>query len=285
MSDMTRDTDEQPLFADLAAGLQSITPPAARAQTLRAALSQRVRASVDAHREYTTIREGDGGWEALNAGVQRRLLRSETHTRVEIQRLAAGAVLAWPEGVAAQELLLLEGSLSSSEGLVTTAGLPGARGYCVRHRSTAPQELVADTQATVYVRHLLSDACALPPLEAHWWDMAAAKPGWVDPGSKRWRASSPGVEVLPLRGDAGVLSMLVRFAPGASVPDHAHALDEDCLVLQGEMFLGDILLTPGDYQMAPAGCTHFGTTSDVGVLFFLHGALDPVLKGEPRAPA
>jgi hypothetical protein len=54
-------------------------------------------------------------------------------------------------------------------------------------------------------------------------------------------------------------------------------------VLQGEMFLGDILLRAGDYQLAPAGGTHFGETSDVGVLFFFHGALDPVLRGEPPA--
>ena len=77
----------------------------------------------------------------------------------------------------------------------------------------------------------------------------------------------------------------MRFAPGASVPDHGHALDEDCLVLQGEMFLGDILLRTGDYQLAPSGGSHFGETSDVGVLFFFHGALDPVLRGEPAARA
>jgi hypothetical protein len=65
---------------------------------------------------------------------------------------------------------------------------------------------------------------------------------------------------------------------GASVPDHGHALNEDCLVLEGEMFLGDILLRTGDYQLAPAGGSHFNENSDVGVLFFFHGALDPVLK-------
>lgn len=44
--------------------------------------------------------------------------------------------------------------------------------------------------------------------------------------------------------------MRVRFAAGASVPDHGHALNEDCLMLQGEMFFGDILLRAGDYQVA-----------------------------------
>jgi quercetin dioxygenase-like cupin family protein len=116
-------------------------------------------------------------------------------------------------------------------------------------------------------------------LEARWWALAGASSAWVDPGRRRWHASTDGVDVLPLRGDADVVSMLVRFAAGASVANHRHALDEDCLVLQGEMFLGDILLRAGDYQLAPAGGTHFGETSDVGVPFFFHGALDPVLRG------
>src|SRR5450830_1183423 len=96
-----------------------------------------------------------------------------------------------------------------------------------------------------------------------------------------WIASGPGVKVCLLSGDAQVVSMLVRFEAGAGVNDHHHALDEDCLVLEGEMFLGDILLQPGDYQLARAGGGHFGEFSDVGVLFFFHGALDPVLR-QPR---
>jgi len=48
------------------------------------------------------------------------------------------------------------------------------------------------------------------------------------------------------------------------------------------MFLGDVLLQRGDYQLAPAGGGHFGETSDVGCTFFFHGAIDPVLVPTPR---
>lgn len=274
------DIDDAPLFGALAARLQDAQVPAARAQTLRARLAQRVRASAEAHREYTTIRDGDGAWLPADPGVLRRVLRSDACTRVEIQRLQPGATLAWPAGATAQEILLLEGALPII-GETAPLGLTGARAYHVRQRATDEEALVASVDTTVYVRHLLCSAEELPPLEARWWTLAVAHPTWVDLGRKRWRDSSAGVEVLPLRGDADVVSMLVRFAAGASVPDHGHALDEDCLVLQGEMFLGDILLQAGDYQLAPAGGSHFGETSDVGVLFFFHGALDPVLKGEP----
>jgi hypothetical protein len=34
------------------------------------------------------------------------------------------------------------------------------------------------------------------------------------------------------------------------------------------MFVGDILMRTGDYQLAPACGSPFGETSDVGVIFF-----------------
>jgi quercetin dioxygenase-like cupin family protein len=101
--------------------------------------------------------------------------------------------------------------------------------------------------------------------------------GCVDVKRRSWREGFEGVQTLALWGTADVVSMLVRFAPGAGVPDHHHAVHEDCLMLEGSMFLGDIVLRAGDYQLAPAGGGHFGEMSDVGGTFFFHGALDPVL--------
>jgi quercetin dioxygenase-like cupin family protein len=129
--------------------------------------------------------------------------------------------------------------------------------------------------AQVYARQRLA---AGPALESHWWTLAEGRARRSAGLDRRWLRSAPGVEVLRLWGDARVVSMLVRFDAGASVPDHGHDLDEDCLVLDGEMFLGDILLRAGDYQLAPAGGTHWGEMSDVGCVFFFHGAIDPVLN-------
>jgi anti-sigma factor ChrR (cupin superfamily) len=279
--DLTAADDAQQLYRSVAARLNGAQPAPTRAAALRAHVLRRVHASALAHREYTTIRTEDGAWMPAAQGVVRRVLRSDAHLRVEIQRLSAGAALPWPDQAQAQEILLLEGALSDASGCTSPAGVPGAAGYCVRQRQATDAPLIATADTTVYVRHQLGDPAALPALEARWWALASASSAWVDPGRRRWQASAHGVDVLPLRGDADVVSMLVRFAAGASVADHGHALDEDCLVLQGEMFLGDILLRTGDYQLAPAGGTHFGETSDVGVLFFFHGALDPVLRGAP----
>ena len=50
--------------------------------------------------------------------------------------------------------------------------------------------------------------------------------------------------------------------------------DEECMMLQGEVFLGDILLRAGEYQLAPAGSLHGDVYSDVGATLFVRGARD-----------
>ena len=134
-----------------------------------------------------------------------------------------------------------------------------------------------DARTQVYVRQMRVDPATLEEPEAQWWRVQRAPLQLVLPAKRRWHATFPGVEVMPLWGNPAVTSMLVRFAAGAGVPDHQHAVHEDCLMLEGEMFLGDILLRPGDYQLALAGSGHFGEMSDVGGTFFFHGAIDPVL--------
>ncbi len=68
--------------------------------------------------------------------------------------------------------------------------------------------------------------------------------------------------------------MLYRTAAGAEVPRHSHGHDEECLMVQGELFLDDVLLQAGDYQLAPAGTAHRTTATDTGVIIYAHGDLD-----------
>ncbi|GAB3765704.1 hypothetical protein GCM10028796_23510 [Ramlibacter monticola] len=68
--------------------------------------------------------------------------------------------------------------------------------------------------------------------------------------------------------------MLYYARPGASVPMHTHGHDEECLMVQGELFLDDMLLQEGDYQLAPAGTGHRITETDTGVVIYAHGDLD-----------
>ena len=271
-------------------------------------LAERARRSVIAHRDHFTVRRVDQVWSPAGAGCQQALLWQGPAVRTTLFRLARGAALPWHGDVTGQEILVLEGRIRARGAVVGDSVnhpncsdrtdrtdrtdctdhtncadiaaepllIPWA--YALRSKAEAGRLNATDAGALVYVRQLLVDPTTLPEPEAQWWQLDRAPLHLVLSGARRWRPNFPGVEVLPLWGNAKVASMLVRFAAGAGVPDHAHAVQEDCLMLEGDMFLGDILLRPGDYQRAAAGSRHFGEMSDVGGTFFFHGAIDPVLR-------
>lgn len=283
MSQDPKETSSFDFNFGLLSGLGS-TPrlSADRCERVMQRLMGRVQLSVAAHSDYLTVRRGERGWpaEAVSGGV--RVLREDGFVRVELRRLQSGEALPCPPGVVGQEILLLQGAWAEGR-----ASSP-ATDYSYRVRrawasgeALEPMPLMAHGDTLVYVRHLCVPVGQLPALEARWWQRAWTPETRVEPALSAWIPSGRGVTVCLLSGDAEVVSMLVRFEAGASVADHHHALDEDCLVLEGEMYLGDILLQPGDYQLAPAGGGHFGECSDVGALFYFHGALDPVLR-QPR---
>lgn len=252
------------------------TPPDAAINAIQQRLLARARRSVEAHRDFRTVRREQQQWLAFAPGCRRALLVETPAARVAMFSLDRGATLPWPDGTAAQEVLLVAGRADACP-----AGGEAARiapwSLALRTSPEAGSLTAADGPATFYVRQLTTEPRALPDPEGAWWRLPRSDFEIVQAARRRWIANAPGVDVLPLWGSREITSMLVRFAPGAGVPDHHHAVNEDCLMLEGEMFLGDILLRPGDYQLAPAGGGHFGEMSDIGGTFYFHGAVDPVL--------
>jgi anti-sigma factor ChrR (cupin superfamily) len=99
---------------------------------------------------------------------------------------------------------------------------------------------------------------------------------WSEP---EWEAVAPGIECKLLATDTERqrVSMLVRLAPGASYPAHTHAGTEELHLLDGELWIDERKLFPGDYNYgAPAagddrvwtetGCTCLLITSTRDVL-------------------
>jgi len=72
--------------------------------------------------------------------------------------------------------------------------------------------------------------------------------------------------------DGTITSRLCRLEAGACLDGHDHPHDEECMMLSGDIFLGDILLQAGDYQIASAGSQHLEISSDTGALLFVRGA-------------
>ena len=259
------------------------TPADNTTEAVRGRLAQRIGKSVRAHRDFRTIRREQLLWSISTPGCAQATLTNTEYTQVMLVRLEPGTVLPWPRGAFAQEILVVEGQVQAEPADGAAARMLNRWSLMLRHGAKAGAVRAAgSTTAVLYVRQLLAAPATLPEPEATWWQVPAAPLQCIDIEKRRWHEGFEGVQTLALWGTPEIVSMLVRFAPGAGVPDHRHAVHEDCLMLEGSMFLGDILLRAGDYQLAPAGGGHFGEMSDLGGTFFFHGAIDPVLVPPPR---
>jgi quercetin dioxygenase-like cupin family protein len=90
-----------------------------------------------------------------------------------------------------------------------------------------------------------------------------------------WREAWPRVWVKVLKQDA-VADMqitLLKFEPGGRIPGHAHRLDEECLVLEGEVRVGDHRVRAGDLHIARAGGQHADLVSERGALIMIRSEL------------
>ena len=103
---------------------------------------------------------------------------------------------------------------------------------------------------------------------------AGDAPATVRDAEAGWPGFAPGIERRVLWQHNGQAALLYRARPGAQVPRHTHGHDEECLMVEGELFLDDTLLQAGDYQLAPAGTGHVITETDTGVVIYAHGDLD-----------
>ncbi len=88
-----------------------------------------------------------------------------------------------------------------------------------------------------------------------------------------WAPFSPKVCIKVLRRDVDSQSYLLRLEPGAVVLPHVHGQDEECMVLEGEVRIGGLVVRQGAYHLAPRGVAHEPIRSEHGALLFLRGAI------------
>jgi quercetin dioxygenase-like cupin family protein len=87
-----------------------------------------------------------------------------------------------------------------------------------------------------------------------------------------WRTIAEGVQVKVLRQESNSRSVLVKMAANSFLPAHEHDVDEEAIVLEGEVWLEDILCGIGDYHHAHAGSSHREIRTDHGCLLFIRSA-------------
>jgi quercetin dioxygenase-like cupin family protein len=86
---------------------------------------------------------------------------------------------------------------------------------------------------------------------------------WIEP---EWEQAAPGISCKLLATDSehDRVSMLVRLDPGVAYPPHTHAGREELYLLEGELWIEDRKLYPGDYNRAEAGTADKRVWSETG---------------------
>ena len=93
------------------------------------------------------------------------------------------------------------------------------------------------------------------------------------PEAPGWQAFGDGITMKVLHESEGVMSYLLRMAPGAALPAHRHPVDEECVVLEGEVQIGPLSLGAGGFHLGRRHVLHDRLCSSGGALIFLRGAI------------
>ena len=95
----------------------------------------------------------------------------------------------------------------------------------------------------------------------------------IQPDDGHWMPFSPKVSIKVLRRDVNTQSYLLKLEAGAALLPHVHDHDEECMVLEGEVRIGDLVVRRGAYHLAPKGVPHEPIRSEHGAVLFLRGAI------------
>ena len=100
---------------------------------------------------------------------------------------------------------------------------------------------------------------------------------WSEP---EWEQVAPGIECKLLATDPERhrVSMLVRLAPGAKYPPHSHAGVEELHLLDGELWIDERKLFPGDYNYGSPGTGDDSVWSETGCTCVLVTSTKDILR-------
>jgi len=86
------------------------------------------------------------------------------------------------------------------------------------------------------------------------------------PDEPPWKEVAPGISCKLLSTDRATsrVSMLVRLGAGVDYPPHSHAAIEELHLLDGELWIDDRKLFPGDYNRAEPGTADRRVWSETG---------------------
>jgi anti-sigma factor ChrR (cupin superfamily) len=99
-------------------------------------------------------------------------------------------------------------------------------------------------------------------------------------GEPEWKDVAPGISCKLLSTDVANerVSMLVRLASGTAYPPHVHAGVEELHLLDGELWIDDRKLYPGDYNRSEPGTGDSRVWSETGCTCVLVTSFSDILR-------
>ena len=80
---------------------------------------------------------------------------------------------------------------------------------------------------------------------------------------------------MPKKATGSEFQHLFRMEAGGVVPAHRHTKEEECLVLEGEICIGEHWMNQGDLHIAHAGAEHGEITTMHGALLMVRSEIPP----------
>jgi quercetin dioxygenase-like cupin family protein len=258
------------LFALLSEQLSDIPQSKPLLNKLEQKLAQRIQSSIAKHTGVRTVRSRDGYWKNLMPGIRYKTLwQSDLGNSVLID-FTPGASLPIHKHNYLEEGIVLSGSLNIDELVLKQFD------YHVSPSGSHHGKIWSKDGGMAFLRgssvggkfSMLKEVLGglLPKNQ-----LASTS---IRSGENDWVEVQPGVSRKVMWDDGEFVSQFFRLEPDATIKAHGHPQDEECMMLSGELFLGDILLQAGDYQLASKGSQHLDIYTDVGALFYVRAAVN-----------
>jgi quercetin dioxygenase-like cupin family protein len=237
-------------------------------QAIQARLKARIAQSVAKHAGLLIVRAKDGAWQTLKKGIRFKPLWNGAYGNSVLVEFAAGTLLPAHRHNWLEEGIVLQGDLHQGDLQL------GQFDYHVSPPGSRHERIGSRHGALAYLRgtSLGGKAAAIREVVAGLLPIQGAEAKTVPADHDGWQEILPGVHRKQLVADGLSASCFYRLDPGATCPAHPHPQDEECMVLSGEVFIGDVLLCGNDYQLAPKGSFHGITSTDTGALLYVRGA-------------
>ncbi len=269
--DVSGDLDQAELNRLLLDGLKPISPNSRQHEVLRQDLMTRVTESISKQTGLLTVRLKDGTWQTLKSGVRVKQLWKGLEGSSVLIELAAGTSLLPHRHNWLEEGIVLRGGLQM--GKLELAPLD----YHISPAGSRHAAISSRQGALAYLRgtslgsnpDLLREVLGgLIPFSND-----LSRTVYID-NESAWQKIAEGLLKRDLWTDGMRASCYYRLKAGTKLPEFTSELEHECMILEGEVFVGDTLLCSGDYQWTPPGNLHGEVYSDVGATLFVRGALN-----------